>query len=125
MVVRAFRSLLSNPGHWRSSLSRLQFEILETLDALALEVSFMEEKVFGALLGCNGDKAPGPKSFSMTFWQFSWDFVKDDVMSFFREFCEHGNFVKSLNETFLILIPKKAGVEDVRNFRPISLMGGL
>ncbi|WKA05074.1 hypothetical protein VitviT2T_023059 [Vitis vinifera] len=95
MVVRAFRSLLSNPGHWRSSLSRLQFEILETLDALALEVSFMEEKVFGALLGCNGDKAPGPKSFSMTFWQFSWDFVKDDVMSFFREFCEHGFFQSS------------------------------
>ena len=67
MVVRAFRSLLSNPGHWRSSLSRLQFEILETLDALALEVSFMEEKVFGALLGCSGDKASRPDGFSMDF----------------------------------------------------------
>ena len=47
------------------------------------------------------------------------------MIRFFGEFYEHCNFVKSLNATFLILIPKKAGVEDVRNFRPISLMGGL
>ena len=46
-------------------------------------------------------------------------------MSFFREFYEHGNFVKSLNATFLVLIPKNTGAEDIRDFRPISLMGGL
>ena len=37
--------------------------------------------------------------------------VKDDVMNFFREFYEHGKFVKSLNATFLILIPKKRGLK--------------
>ena len=46
-------------------------------------------------------------------------------MSFFREFYEHGKFVKSLNTTFLVLIPKKAGTEDLRDFRPISLLGSL
>ena len=46
-------------------------------------------------------------------------------MSFFREFYEHGNFVKTLNATFLVLIPKNTGAEDIRDFRPISLMGGL
>ncbi|RVW92043.1 Signal recognition particle 54 kDa protein 2 [Vitis vinifera] len=69
--------------------ARKEFETLETLDALALEVPFTEEEVFGALLGCSGDKALGPNGFSMTFWQFSWDFVKDDVMRFFKEFYEH------------------------------------
>ena len=44
-------------------------------------------------------------------------------MSFFSEFYEHGNFVKSLNATFLFLILKKAGAKDLRDFRPISLMG--
>ncbi|RVX13982.1 hypothetical protein CK203_011250 [Vitis vinifera] len=38
---------------------RLQFETLEPLDASALEIPFMEEEVFDALLGYNGDKAPG------------------------------------------------------------------
>ena len=36
-----------------------------------------------------------------------------------------GRFVRSLNSTFLVLIPKKAGAEDLRDFRPISLVGGL
>ena len=47
------------------------------------------------------------------------------MMRFFREFYEHGNFVKNLNATFLVLIQKKAVVEDLRDFRPISLVGGL
>ena len=46
-------------------------------------------------------------------------------MRFFGEFYEHGNFVKCSNATFLVLIQKKAGVEDLRDFRPISLLGGL
>ncbi|RVW91543.1 hypothetical protein CK203_046147 [Vitis vinifera] len=40
-------------------------ETLENLDAFALEVPFKKN-------------------------EFVWDFVKDDVMSFFREFYEHG-----------------------------------
>ena len=46
-------------------------------------------------------------------------------MGFLKEFHEHGGFVRSLNSTFLVLIPKKAGAEDLRDFRSISLVGGL
>ena len=58
-VVRAFRSLLSNLRDWHPSLFGLQFETLKSLDALGLEELFSKEEVFGALLGCNGDKATG------------------------------------------------------------------
>ncbi|KAJ9685117.1 hypothetical protein PVL29_017229 [Vitis rotundifolia] len=124
-IVNAFRSLLSNPGDWRPPLSGLQCETLENMDACALEVPFMEEEVYGVLLGCSGDKAPRPNGFSMAFWQFAWDFVQDDVMSFFREFYDHSKFVKSLNAIFLVLIPKKVRAKDLRDFRPISLVGSL
>jgi tripartite-type tricarboxylate transporter receptor subunit TctC len=30
--------------------------------------------------------------------------------------------VKSINSTFVSLIPKKAGVVDIKDFRPISLV---
>ena len=36
-----------------------------------------------------------------------------------------GKFVRSLNSTFLVLVPKKGGAEDLRDYRPISLVGGL
>ena len=124
-IVNAFRSLLSNPGDWRPPLSGLQCETLQNLDVDTLEVSFTEEEVHGALMGCSGDKAPGPNGFTMAFWQFASDFVKEGVMSFFREFHDHSKFVKRLNATFLVLIPKKVGAEDLRDFRPISLVGSL
>ena len=44
---------------------------------------------------------------------------------FFREFHERSKFVKSLNATFLVLIPKKWDAEDLKDFRPISLVGSL
>ena len=54
-----------------------------------------------------------------------WDFVKNEVLEFFKEFHEQGRFVKQLNATFLVLIPKKQTVEDFKDLRPISLVGGL
>ena len=73
----------------------MQCETLENLDAFALEVPFTKNEVLGALLGCSGDRALGLDGFSMAFWQFAWDFVKVDVMSFFKEFHEHGNLLKA------------------------------
>lgn len=58
----------------------------------------------------------------MAFWLFSLKFVRDNVMRFFREFHEHGH-ARSINVTFVVLIQKKK--VDLREFRPISLIGVL
>ena len=46
-------------------------------------------------------------------------------MAFFEEFFLHGMFQRSLNSTFLVLLPKKRGAKDLKDFRSISLVGGL
>ena len=46
-------------------------------------------------------------------------------MGLFRDFHEQGNFVRSLNSTFMVLIPKRGGVEDLKDFRPINLTGSI
>ena len=73
----------------------------------------------------NGDKAAGPNGFSLFFWQRCWDFVKEEILEMFKEFHDQNMFLKSLNNTFLVLTPKKGGAEDLGDFRPISLLGGL
>ncbi|RVW86930.1 hypothetical protein CK203_043508 [Vitis vinifera] len=57
----------------------------------------------------SGDKAPGPDGFTGAFWQTCWDFVKEEIMDLFKEFFVQKSFAKSLNTTFLVLIPKKGG----------------
>ena len=51
--------------------------------------------------------------------------MKTNIMNVFHIFHAHAMFEKSLNATFLALIPKKFDAVDVKDFRPISLVGGL
>ena len=90
-----------------------------------LEEMFIEEEILVEILGLSGDKAPVLDESPLAFWTFSWDFVKDEVMGFFREFYEHNRFVESLNAKFLVMIPKKCNVEDLKDLRPIILVVGL
>jgi len=46
-------------------------------------------------------------------------------MGTLQYFHEHHVFEKSLNATFVALIPKKAGAVELRDFRPISLISGV
>ena len=86
---------------------------------------FTEEEVLAAVSGLNDDKAPRPDGFPIAFWSFSWDFVKDEVIGFFKDFFQNDQFVKSLNATFLVLVPKGSTVEDLKDLRPIGLVGSL
>ena len=46
-------------------------------------------------------------------------------MRFLKEFHDSGRFVKSMNATFIVLIPKKGGAKELKDFMPISLVGGI
>ncbi|WJZ87793.1 hypothetical protein VitviT2T_007145 [Vitis vinifera] len=124
-IVNAFQNLLSEEPGWRADIEGLQLKQLNSREAENLEVPFSEEEIHFALMEMRGDKAPGPDGFTMAFWQDCWDVVKEEVMELFKEFFEYGSFAKSLNTTFLVLIPKKGGADDLGDFRPISLLGSL
>ena len=71
-----------------------------------------------------GDKAPGPDGFTMAFFQKCWSVVEKDVMAF-AHFHRSSAFERSLNASFLSLIPKKNNVLNIKDFRPISLVGSV
>ena len=45
----------------------------------------------------------------------------EQVIRFIHEFFAKGKFVKSLNQTFLVLVPKKNSDDTFDSFGPISL----
>ncbi|XP_059625407.1 uncharacterized protein LOC132268594 [Cornus florida] len=58
----------------------------------------------------------------MSFLLESWEVVRQEIMGTFHEFHPTGKFEKSLNASFIALIPKKGGAYDIKDFRPISLI---
>lgn len=79
--------------------------------------------MFQNLKACDGNKALGPDGFNMNFLKSFWLLLKADIMEIFDEMHYSGKFVKSLNSTFIFLIPKKDGANEFKDFRPISLEG--
>jgi hypothetical protein len=90
-------------------LDGLAFNSLVVEEASWLELPFQERKVLEVVKGMNKDKAPGPDGFSMAFFQDCWDVIKTDIMGVFSDFRAHSKFVKSLNASFIALIPKLMG----------------
>lgn len=74
-----------------------------------LQRPFTIEEVEDVIKLCNGDKAPGTDGFYLHFFQRCWSIVKEDVWRTVEFFYNEGCFVRSLNATFIALIPKKKG----------------
>ena len=66
-------------------------------------------------------KSPGPNGFSVGFFQSSWNTVRSGVCKTVLDFLNHGIFYRSLNDTYIVLIPKIKISVSVTDFRPISL----
>ena len=92
---------------------------------VTLERAFEKEEIIATLQEAKGDKAPDPDGFTMAFFQKCWCVLEKEILPFFADFHKKCIFEKSLNATFLCLIPKKLNAVDIRDFRPISLVGSL
>ena len=77
----------------------------------------LETVVFGMKKG----KAPGPDGFPIEFFQEFWEIIKFDLLEVVQESYQNKQMLKSLNATFLALIPKVDGANRLDQFRPIAL----
>lgn len=66
-------------------------------------------------------KSPGPDGIPAFFYQEYWNIVKQDILGTLHAFFHSGTLLKSLNKTFITLVPKIPIPEEVSHFRTISL----
>ena len=85
-IVDAFQRLLTEDTEWKADIGGLDLNQISQQEADTLELPFTEEEVHSALMDMNGDKAQGPDGFTGAFWQFCWEFVKEEVLEMFKDF---------------------------------------
>jgi hypothetical protein len=66
-------------------------------------------------------KAPGPDGIPEAFYKKFWPTIQHDILNMVKAFFHLGFLLKSLNHTFITLIPKVRTPKRVTQFRPISL----
>eukprot|EP00253_Pinus_taeda_P024433 PITA_24433 len=87
--------------------------------ALCRKISMEETEE--AIRSMPNDKAPGPDGFTINFYKACWSTVKQDVWEAVEDSRRSGTILKSLNSTFLALIPKTEEAKTPEKFRPIAL----
>jgi retron-type reverse transcriptase len=68
------------------------------------------------------EKAPGPDGFSGLFYKKCWNLIKKDFYTLCQDFYNLSVDLRSINSSFITLVPKKENPETVSDFRPISLL---
>ncbi|KAG5585513.1 hypothetical protein H5410_045947 [Solanum commersonii] len=122
------RAVTANAHRRINTISKLKVrgENLTEPEEIQKEIApFEQQEILESTKACAGDKAPRPDGYSMAFFSQCWDIIKTDLVATVQQFHKAERFKKSINATFVALIPKKVGAKELTDFRPISLIGGI
>ena len=86
---------------------------------LVMELTFEEFTM--AIKQMHPDKASGPDGLNPAFFQTFWSVMGHEVFSCCKHWLETNSFPHELNNTNVVLIPKKENAVKMRDLRPIAL----
>ncbi|KAJ3603143.1 hypothetical protein NHX12_030886 [Muraenolepis orangiensis] len=75
-----------------------------------------------ALQGMQGRRAPGIDGLSVEFYRAYWDVLSNDLLDIFNESLASGSMPVSCRRAVITLLPKKGNLQDIKNWRPVSLL---
>jgi hypothetical protein len=96
------------------------------VDLSSLDRPFSHEEIWQAICLMLQNKAPCPDGFTERFFKLCWPIIRLDIMAAIDSLYNlRSQDLNLLNKANIILVPKKDGVESIRDFRPISLIHGV
>ncbi|KAI3363862.1 hypothetical protein L3Q82_001464 [Scortum barcoo] len=70
-----------------------------------------------------GQRAPGIDGLTVEFYKAFWDILAaDDILDVFNESLTYGSMPVSCRRAVLTLLPPKGNLQDIKNWRPVSLL---
>lgn len=125
VIIEYYENLYSETEDWRPDLNMRDCPMINEEDNNMLTAPLEELEIIDAIRSCARDKAPGPDGFTMAFFSHCWNIISNEVVAAIKAFHKEGSFVKSINATFVALIPKKVKAMELNDFRHIRLVGGV
>lgn len=87
----------------------------------SLDAPYTSQEVNRALSMMGASKAPDPDGLTAGFFQHHWETVGPSVTAAVLHFLNGGAMPEGINQTTIVLTPKIKNLQDLKNFRPISL----
>lgn len=96
---------------------------LTKLDDPEMDARFTQTELDLVIKELPAEKAPGPDGFTGTFYKLCWPMIRNDVLAAMDRFFElRAGPLEKLNGANIVLIPKIEVPEQLKDFRPISLI---
>ena len=124
-ITSYFKALYRKQKCTRFGIFRLGLQRLTQSERMEFERPVTMQEIIEALSDCDPSKAPGYDGFNLKCIKKMWSVVGEDFCTYILNFFATGTLHASFNTTWVTLIPKKKGVLEVTDFRPISLVGSL
>jgi hypothetical protein len=71
------------------------------------------------------NKAAGPDSIPIEFYQASWQIIKKDIVQPFADFYQGKSDIRRINYGIIIPLPKISDAAGIQQYRPICLLNCL
>lgn len=79
-------------------------------------------EIENALMSMESGKSPGIDGLPMDFYKAFWDCLGEDLLAVLRECLEEGCLPLSCRRAVITLLPKKGNLQNISNWRPVSLL---
>lgn len=96
--------------------------LIDRLDLPSLDHPFSKEEILEALKDMPADHAPGPGGFNGAFMKKCWPIIEEDFLRLCRDFISGNLDLQSINNSFIVLVPKKESPQTISDYRLIFLL---
>jgi hypothetical protein len=87
-----------------------------------LDSPFSKQEIDSIIAALPLDKSPSPDGFNTNFIKKCWHIISQDFYDLCEQFYHEDVCLRSINGSFIVLVPKKENPQSVGDFRPISFL---
>lgn len=113
----------------KTDFPTMQFNLQQLIprhdNLTSLSDNFTKEEIDAVVKQMPNDKSRGPDGFNGLFIKKCWHIIKDDFYQLCQQSCEGTLDLQSINNSFIVLIPKTNSPVTANDYRTISLLNSV